>query len=59
MPLAVDNLNPESSRAAIMTAIQKTIEYLMKNEGKDQKAAAGQAYAMAEKAVGKKIGRYA
>lgn len=46
MPLAVDNLSPDSNADQIREAISATIEKLMQ-EGKSQKDAAGQAYGMA------------
>jgi len=46
MPLAVDNLTPDSFAEQIREAISKTIEKLMQ-EGKSQKDAAGQAYGIA------------
>ena len=55
MPLAVENLTPDSSRVAIREAISKTIEKLIR-EGKSQKEAAGQAYGMARRATGKRLG---
>lgn len=58
MPLAVDNLTPDSSRVAIREAISKTIEKLIR-EGKTQQDAAGQAYGMARKKTGKLLGREA
>jgi len=55
MPLAVEKLNKESSIKAIRTAIGQTISYLMQKEGKTQKEAAGQAYAMAREKTGKEL----
>ncbi len=54
MPLAVDNLTPESSHQQIMDAISATIKKLM-DEGKDQKAAAGEAYGIARDKTGKEL----
>lgn len=54
MPLAVDNLNENSSMEQIRGAISKTIQELM-DEGKTQKEAAGQAYGMARQATGKEL----
>ncbi len=54
MPLAVDNLNENSTMEQIREAISKTIEELM-NEGKTQKDAAGQAYGMARDKTGKEL----
>jgi hypothetical protein len=58
MPLAVENLTPDSSRVAIREAISKTIAQLIR-EGKTQEEAAGQAYGMARKATGKLLGKEA
>lgn len=55
MPLAVENLTKNSSMAAIREAISKTIEYLIKHEGKSRKDAAGQAYGMARDKTGKEL----
>jgi len=55
MPLAVENLNKNSSIEQIREAISETIRYLMKNEGKTQKEAAGQAYGMARERTGKDL----
>lgn len=57
MPLAVEKITKGESLESVRNKISLTIEYLIKNEGKDQKAAAGQAYAMAAKAWGRKIPR--
>lgn len=57
MPLAVEKLTKNSGMDAIRSAISATIEYLMKNEGKSQKEAAGQAYGMARDKTGKSLGR--
>lgn len=56
MPLAVENLTPESSMDAIRAAISATIKRLM-GEGKSQEEAAGQAYGMARDKTGKSLGR--
>jgi len=55
MPLAVDNLNENSTMEQIREAISATIKYLMENEGKTQEQAAGQAYAMAREKTGKEL----
>jgi len=55
MPLAVDNLTKDSTTEQIREAISATIKYLMENEGKSQKEAAGQAYGMAREATGKEL----
>ena len=57
MPIAVDSIKKGESLDSVRHKISMTIEYLIKKEGKDQKAAAGQAYGMAEKAWGRKIPR--
>lgn len=54
MPLAVDNLNKNSTEDQIREAISATIEQLIK-EGKTQKEAAGQAYNMARDKTGKEL----
>jgi len=55
MPLAVDNLTEDSTTEQIREAISATIKYLMENEGKSQKDAAGQAYGMARDKTGKEL----
>ena len=55
MPLAVDNLTKQSNPNQIRDAISATISYLMKNEGKTQEQAAGQAYGMARQKTGKEL----
>jgi len=55
VPLAVDNLNKNSTTEQIREAISATIKYLMENEGKSQKDAAGQAYGMARQNTGKEL----
>ena len=57
MPLAVDKIKKGESLESVRHKISRTIDYLIKNEGKDKKAAAGQAYGMAEDKWGKKIPR--
>ena len=54
MPLAVENLNKNSSVQSIRDAISSTIAKLMR-EGKSQKDAAGQAYSMARSNTGKSL----
>lgn len=54
MPLAIDNLTPESTTEQIRQAISETIQKLM-NEGKTQEQAAGQAYGMARDKTGKSL----
>ena len=54
MPLAVDNLNSNSTHDQIMSAISATIKKLM-DEGKTQEDAAGQAYSMARDKTGKAL----
>jgi len=55
VPLAVDNLNKDSTMEQIRAAISETISYLIKNEGKTQEQAAGQAYGMARDKTGKSL----
>lgn len=55
MPLAVNNISKGDSLESVRRKISLTIEYLVKNEGKTQDEASGQAYGMAEKAWGRKI----
>lgn len=57
MPLAVEKINKNSSLGAVRSAISRTIEYLIKHEGKSSKEAAGQAYAQAAERWGRKIPR--
>ena len=57
MPLAIDSIKKGESLESVRHKISLTIEYLIKHENKDSKAAAGQAYGMAEKAWGRKIPR--
>jgi hypothetical protein len=56
--LEAEKLTPQSSNAAIRLAISKTIARLI-TEGKDQKAAAGEAYGIAERQIGRKLGKEA
>jgi len=56
MPLEVDKLTPKSPMQTIREAISKTIAYLIKNEGKTQKQAAGEAYGIAREKTGKDLG---
>lgn len=55
MPLAVENLNENSTMEQIREAISETIKKLMEDEGKTQKEAAGQAYGMARDKTGKEL----
>jgi len=55
MPLQVDKIQKGDSVESVRAKISATIEYLIKNEGKSQKEAAGQAYGMAEQRWGRKI----
>ncbi len=57
MPLAVERITGETPLAKVRQMISTTIEYLIDHEGKDSKAAAGQAYGMAEDKWGKAIPR--
>ena len=58
MPLPVEELTPDSGRATIRLAVSKSIAKLIR-EGKDQKQAAGQAYAIAEEKIGRSLGKEA
>ena len=55
MPLAVDNISKGDSLDSVRAKISRTIDYLIHKEGKTEKEAVGQAYAMAAKAWGRKI----
>ena len=55
MPLAVDKISKGESLESVRNKISLTIEYLIKNEGKTQDEARGQAYGMAAKRWGRKI----
>ena len=55
MPLAVEKIQKGESLESVRAKISRTIEYLVKNEGKTQNEARGQAYGMAAKAWGRKI----
>jgi len=57
MPLAVEKIRKGESLESVRAKISRTIEYLIKNEDKDKKAAAGQAYSMAAERWGRKIPR--
>jgi len=57
MPLAVEKITKNSSLDSVRSAISRTIEYLIKHEGKSSKDAQGQAYGMAEDNWGRKIPR--
>ncbi len=57
MPLAVEKISKGESLESVRNKISLTIEYLIKNEGKTQQEAAGQAYAMAAERWGRKIPR--
>ncbi len=57
MPLAVENIQKGDSLESVRAKISLTIEYLIKNEGKTQQEAAGQAYGMAADRWGRKIPR--
>jgi len=57
MPLAVEKITKGESLESVRNKISLTIEYLIKKEGKDQQAAAGQAYGMAAEKWGRKIPR--
>ena len=57
MPLPVDSITPDTPLAKVRQLISATIKKLIDDEGKDPKAAAGQAYGMAEDKWGKEIPR--
>jgi len=57
MPLAVEGIRKDTPLETVRSKISQTIEYLIKNEKKDKKAASGQAYGMAEEKWGRKIPR--
>lgn len=55
MPLPVENLTKESGMKTIRDSISRTIEILVKSEGKTPTEAAGQAYGMARDKTGKPL----
>lgn len=55
MPLPVESINKDTSLAQVRRMIAASIRKLIDDEGKDPKAAAGQAYGMAEDKWGKPI----
>lgn len=55
MPLAVESINPDTPIATVRRMISESIKKLIDDENKDPKAAAGEAYGIAEKAWGKSI----
>ncbi|KKN74193.1 hypothetical protein LCGC14_0392790 [marine sediment metagenome] len=55
MPLPVDSISPSTSIEKVRHLISQTIQQLIDKEGKDPKAAAGQAFGMAEDKWGKTI----
>ena len=55
MPLPVDSINADTPIETVRRLISETIKKLIDDEGKDPKAAAGQAYGMAEEKWGKPI----
>jgi len=57
MPLPVDTITKETPLTTVRQLINETIQKLIDDEGKDPKAAAGQAYGMAEQKWGKPIPR--
>jgi len=57
MPLAVESIRKGESLESVRHKISRTIQYLIKNEGKTREDAAGQAYGMAAEAWGRKIPR--
>lgn len=57
MPLSVESIQKDTPLATVRRMIADTIDKLIHDENKDPKAAAGQAYAMAEENWGKPIPR--
>jgi hypothetical protein len=57
MPLPVENITKETPLAQVRRLIAETIRKLIDDEGKDPKAAAGQAYGMAQDKWGRSIPR--
>lgn len=56
MPLAVENLTPESPMVSIREAISATIKQCMDEGGRTQKECAGMAYDIAREKTGKSLG---
>jgi len=57
MPLAVESITADTPLATVRRMIADTIDKLIHDENKDPKAAAGQAYGMAEEKWGRPIPR--
>lgn len=55
MPLPVDNITKNTPLAKVRQLIAATIKALIDRENKEPKAAAGQAYGMAEQKWGREI----
>ena len=55
MPLAVDNLTPDSNPEQTRDAISKSIEKCMQEGGKTQKECAGMVYSIARDKTGKEL----
>lgn len=55
MPLAVDNLTPDSPMNAIRTAISSSYEQCMKEGGRTAQECGGMIYSIAEKQTGKSL----
>ncbi|KKN60917.1 hypothetical protein LCGC14_0527160 [marine sediment metagenome] len=57
MPLATESITRDTPLDKVRQLIDATIKQLIDREGKDPKAAAGQAYGMAEEKWGREIPR--
>lgn len=55
MPAAIERLNKQSEMSQIRAAISSCIAYCVKNEGLDQKQAAGKCISMARQKTGKAL----
>jgi len=55
MPLAVENLTPDSSIVSIREAISQTIKQCMDEGGREQKQCAAIAYDIAREKTGKSL----
>ena len=55
MPLAVEQLTPDSPERTIREAISQSIAACMREGGRDQKQCAGMIYSMAREATGKEL----
>lgn len=56
MPLAVDNLTPDSGLGTIREAISQSIAQCMREGGTEQKQCAAIAYSIAREKTGKPLG---